>query len=634
MIMSTARIAKTLLAGLFCTALISLGYAARRPASGVASAPRALAQKKDEPDKAGKPEEPKKLFKYSGAGTCILCHTEGPVGRDYDDKFVLLTEYATWRTQDKHSFAYLALLGPRGRRMGELLGIEPAKDDSCLNCHAMNFPKERQGGQFHIADGVSCDGCHGPSSDWIGPHIEKSWRLKTAVDKEQLGMRNLRDPAVRAGVCASCHVGNTAEGKVVTHAMYAAGHPPLPNFELATFSRNLPQHWRDRRDVPFLTDPPAEIAGTKIDKDQVHKLYHMASADSQQAQLVTAGSLVCLRSSLNLVAERSNLEANEKSRTRTWPELTLKAWADMKLPELWPQLMMAQADCYACHHELQRPSWRQVRGYSGPPGRPQVQSWPVALAKLGIGLDGDEARGQLGKQLDALHAACNARPFGDPAQLSKASQEFAQWSGDRMGPFGLADATPDRGRLLRQLCSVPANAYPDYDSARQIASAVHALYTEWQPKGANDAEIRKTLDELAQEFNLRRTTGRTARLELMKRQYEQILEKKLLTDPAAIKGVESISNRSLAQVFPVKEPDKEKRAIGDQVRQFLSSIRTAGDDRLTELMLKDPKSNAFLDALHEINEKELTEAMDKVPGYDPVAFKKRLATLGGLLPKE
>jgi hypothetical protein len=84
----------------------------------------------------------------------------------------------------------------------------------------------------------------------------------------------------------------------------------------------------------------------------------------------------------------------------------------------------------------------------------------------------------------------------------------------------------------------------------------------------------------------------------------------------------------------VKEPDKEKRAIGDQVRQFLSSIRSAGDDRLTELMLKDPKSNAFLDALHEINEKELTEAMDKVPAYDPVAFKKRLETLRGQLPKE
>ena len=84
----------------------------------------------------------------------------------------------------------------------------------------------------------------------------------------------------------------------------------------------------------------------------------------------------------------------------------------------------------------------------------------------------------------------------------------------------------------------------------------------------------------------------------------------------------------------MKDSDKEKRAIGDQVRQFLTAVRTAGDDRLTEQMLKDPKTNAFLKALHEINEKELAEALGNVAAYDPSAFKKRLATLSGLLPKE
>src|SRR5262249_19882712 len=149
------------------------------------------------------------------------------------------------------------------------------------------------------------------------------------------------------------------------------------------------------------------------------------------------------------VAERSNLEANEKTRKRIWPELTLKPWASAEPAELWPQLMMGQADCYACHHELVRHSWRQVRGYTGPPGRPQVQSWPQALGKLGIGIDGDDARGQFGKQLEAVHAAYNSRPFGDPAQLTKATGEFARWTGDRIGPLGLTDATPDRFKLLR-----------------------------------------------------------------------------------------------------------------------------------------------------------------------------------------
>ena len=115
----------------------------------------------------------------------------------------------------------------------------------------------------------------------------------------------------------------------------------------------------------------------------------------------------------------------------------------------------------------------------------------------------------------------------------------------RIGPLNLADAEPDRGRLLRQLCTLPADAYPDYDSARQIVSAIQAIYSEWQPKGASNAEMRKLLEDLAAEFNLRRGNGRTARLELMKKQYEESLEKKLLTNEAAVKGMESISNRSL-----------------------------------------------------------------------------------------
>src|SRR5437870_1420473 len=54
--------------------------------------------------------------KYLGAGQCINCHTAGRTGNRTED-FVLLTEFATWRTQDRHSLAYIALLGPRGKQM-------------------------------------------------------------------------------------------------------------------------------------------------------------------------------------------------------------------------------------------------------------------------------------------------------------------------------------------------------------------------------------------------------------------------------------------------------------------------------------------------------------------------------------
>src|SRR5262249_43304571 len=81
-------------------------------------------------------------------------------------EYVYLTEYTTWRLDDKHSLAYAVLESPRGERMGELLGNDKKfvlkPEAGCLGCHSMHFPG-REGDQFSPKDGVSCDGCHGPS---------------------------------------------------------------------------------------------------------------------------------------------------------------------------------------------------------------------------------------------------------------------------------------------------------------------------------------------------------------------------------------------------------------------------------------------------------------------------------------
>ena len=70
-------------------------------------------------------------------------------------------------------------------------------------------------------------------------------------------MTDLWDPVRRAETCASCHVGNHDEGKVVTHAMYAAGHPPLPGFETATFGDLEPRHWQYLSEkTPATSEPP------------------------------------------------------------------------------------------------------------------------------------------------------------------------------------------------------------------------------------------------------------------------------------------------------------------------------------------------------------------------------------------
>jgi hypothetical protein len=568
--------------------------------------------------------------KWLGAGACLRCHTQGPTGAD-NDKFVLLTEYTTWRTQDKHALAYLALVGERGKQIGKLLGIDvtkPTPDNACLNCHSVNVPDSKWGRSFQLADGVSCDGCHGASSDWLGPHADdRNWRLKTAKEKATFGMIDLRDPATRTAVCAACHVGNVAEGKVITHAMYAAGHPPLPAFEVATFSRRLPQHWRDRRDVPFFEKPPEK------DREVVRKVYHMDSADYQQTQLALASSVAGLANSLKYASERSNLAAGEQMNAeqsaRRWPETKLAGFADLKLPALWPQLAMGQADCYACHHELQRPSWRQLRGYSGPPGRPQLAPWNTMLARQGLGIGDGEA--ELRKRTAAVHAACNARPFGDPEKLSQASGELAAWAVGRLTGLDLPDAKPDRLELLRRLCALEPQQFPDYDSARQIAAAFVSIYSEEFPKTDKNSEAGKALAALDEQFHLNTVFGRRERLLLIKAQLEQITGQKVLTKPGALEAVEFISTRSLDEAFPQKTTDKDKQALGKSVRDFLSDVQRNGE-RLTA-DLAGEKSSDFLTQMSALNERELATALGKLNDYDPIAFKKRLEALAALLKK-
>jgi hypothetical protein len=119
-----------------------------------------------------------------------------------------------------------------------------SQDDN-HGCHAMdNLSKENleKGADrgLNPRDGVSYGGCHCPSSEWNGLHTQLKWRERSPQQKYEKGMRDLRDPTVRARLCMSCHIGNAAEGKVVSHAMFAAGHPPLPPIEIATFSKNEP----------------------------------------------------------------------------------------------------------------------------------------------------------------------------------------------------------------------------------------------------------------------------------------------------------------------------------------------------------------------------------------------------------
>ena len=258
--------------------------------------------------------------KYNGPGGCASSSCHGSIQPKTITR-VAQNEYSIWAGQDKHARAYQVLSNDVSIRIGKILNLNspPNQNQKCLACHALSVAPEMRAQTFDISDGVSCENCHGPAAGWLGSHTVKDWENRTADEKAQLGMRDLRDLAIRSHTCLHCHVGT--EEKYVDHQMIAAGHPDL-TFELNLFSAVMPRHWKDPDENPWF--------GTK----------EWAVGQGMQ-----------LRDSLQRLARRA--------RSSTWPEYS-------------------ELDCFACHHSLTaaKDSWRQQVGYAG--RTPGVPAWNAA----------------------------------------------------------------------------------------------------------------------------------------------------------------------------------------------------------------------------------------------------------------
>ena len=180
-------------------------------------------------------------LKYTGNASCGAsnCHGSTKPKAEYPR----LNENIIWSTKDAHNKAYATLSNEKLKsgvspgKMAKAMGIADAtKSDKCLVCHAVNVPANLRGPKFDISEGVGCDGCHGPAEKWLEGHAEKGWTHEKSVG---LGMYDTKNFLLRAERCVACHLQIDAE-------MVKAGHPDLLAFELATFSSNMPLHWRDK----------------------------------------------------------------------------------------------------------------------------------------------------------------------------------------------------------------------------------------------------------------------------------------------------------------------------------------------------------------------------------------------------
>jgi hypothetical protein len=413
--------------------------------------------------------------------SCRRCH-RSPSEDDIKeglDRFVILREYNYWHNLDLHRAAFDALSSPLGKRMSVLLYDSPAaaaKKVECLVCHATDTAPsvplaKKTFEQFQCELGVNCQSCHGPGQVWVGKHFDPAWRKVTPAEKLSQGLVDLRDPEVRAAKCTSCHIGSTAEGKCVTHEMYAAGHPPLPAFELATFSRDEPRHWRAAADVPY-------IAG--LEPTAARKLFHYRKGEVEAARLAAVGAITSMKESAKLLA--------------------------FTAPGAGPDdgLDLTHFNCAACHHDLRVNangiSDRQKNGFPGTPGRPVPRNWPVWLARVVLkhaeshnAPDAARVAADFEAKVKGLRAAFDARPFGDAPKVRAAGEQVAVACDDVLKVIdGITyDAASSKALLADIAAAALAEGgaerkdFLDADGAGQLARAYAAITAELAGVGTN-----------------------------------------------------------------------------------------------------------------------------------------------------
>ena len=143
----------------------------------------------DEADKGPGP-------KYVGSQACAKCHRGESMGY----------QFSIWR-RSPHADAWAVLATPKAREMHGA-GDDPQQNPACLKCHAVVA-------KAALDDGVGCEACHGPGSDYMKDAVMRDPKAARAAGLREVGPQT----------CMPCH---NAHGKTdfdVAAAMKKIAHP-------------------------------------------------------------------------------------------------------------------------------------------------------------------------------------------------------------------------------------------------------------------------------------------------------------------------------------------------------------------------------------------------------------------------
>ncbi len=164
-----------------------------------------------------KPSGEKRAPQYVGVMACAECH-QGPESG---------YQFSKWRASG-HARAYAVLATPKAAEIARKAGVDedPQHSGACLKCHASAYHDRTPGARdsYAIDEGVGCEACHGPGSEYT-PEV---------IMRDRLAARAAGLNDVDRDTCLSCH--ENAHGKPFDYdaAMKQIAHPTeLPKTALA-----------------------------------------------------------------------------------------------------------------------------------------------------------------------------------------------------------------------------------------------------------------------------------------------------------------------------------------------------------------------------------------------------------------
>jgi hypothetical protein len=127
---------------------------------------------------------------YVGVSVCSPCHKSEKQGKQLD----------IWKNS-KHASAMKTLKTDEANKIAKDKGLSAAAAESkeCLKCHASGYDADKSliGEKFDLNDGVQCETCHGPGSNYKSQKVMKDSSL--AVKNGLIVHENIES------FCTGCH---------------------------------------------------------------------------------------------------------------------------------------------------------------------------------------------------------------------------------------------------------------------------------------------------------------------------------------------------------------------------------------------------------------------------------------------